>query len=439
MTIAVTPDRARLQSLAELLGEARARTLLLVSPLRDEELHRQHDPLMSPIIWDLGHIAHFEELWLTRNLDGPIEFVEMPGLYNPFEHPRSTRGALPLPALEHCREVMNEIRARVLTRIATVDSEDGNPLLRDGYVYNMVLQHEYQHNETILQTLQLKLGEPYRPARRYHLPSVPAISVSDEMVRFPGGTVEIGTDDRGAAYDNERPRHRVEVRPFFIDAHPVTNGEFLRFMEAGGYTTPDHWSEAGRVWLAESGVRAPKYWYEEDRRWMTRVMDRSAPVDPRHPVSHVCYHEAEAYARWAGKRLPTEIEWEAAASWDPAAGAKRIFPWGDEPASPELANLDQLGFGTAPVGVYPRNVSPIGCYGMIGDVWEWTSSSFGPWPGFEAFPYEEYSAVFFGDDYKVLRGGSWATRPGAIRNTFRNWDYPIRRQIFSGFRCASDA
>jgi iron(II)-dependent oxidoreductase len=229
------------------------------------------------------------------------------------------------------------------------------------------------------------------------------------------------------------------VRPFFIDVHPVTNGEFLRFMEAGGYTTPDHWSEAGRVWLAESGVRAPKYWYEEDRRWMTRVMDRSAPVDPRHPVSHVCYHEAEAYARWAGKRLPTEIEWEAAASWDPAAGAKRIFPWGDEPASPELANLDQLGFGTAPVGVYPRNVSPIGCYGMIGDVWEWTSSSFGPWPGFEAFPYEEYSAVFFGDDYKVLRGGSWATRPGAIRNTFRNWDYPIRRQIFSGFRCASDA
>jgi gamma-glutamyl hercynylcysteine S-oxide synthase len=439
MTIAVTPDRARLQSLAELLGEARARTLLLVSPLRDEELHRQHDPLMSPIIWDLGHIAHFEELWLTRNLDGPIEFVEMPGLYNPFEHPRSTRGALPLPALEHCREVMNEIRARVLTRIATVDSEDGNPLLRDGYVYNMVLQHEYQHNETILQTLQLKLGEPYRPARRYHLPSVPAISVSDEMVRFPGGTVEIGTDDRSAAYDNERPRHRVEVRPFFIDVHPVTNGEFLRFMEAGGYTTPDHWSEAGRVWLAESGVRAPKYWYEEDRRWMTRVMDRSAPVDPRHPVSHVCYHEAEAYARWAGKRLPTEIEWEAAASWDPAAGAKRIFPWGDEPASPELANLDQLGFGTAPVGVYPRNVSPIGCYGMIGDVWEWTSSSFGPWPGFEAFPYEEYSAVFFGDDYKVLRGGSWATRPGAIRNTFRNWDYPIRRQIFSGFRCASDA
>jgi gamma-glutamyl hercynylcysteine S-oxide synthase len=439
MTIAVTPDRARLQSLAELLGEARARTLLLVSPLSDEELHRQHDPLMSPIIWDLGHIAHFEELWLTRNLDGPIEFVEMPGLYNPFEHPRSTRGALPLPALEHCREVMNEIRARVLTRIATVDSEDGNPLLRDGYVYNMVLQHEYQHNETILQTLQLKLGEPYRPARRYHLPSVPAISVSDEMVRFPGGIVEIGTDDRGAAYDNERPRHRVEVRPFFIDAHPVTNGEFLRFMEAGGYTTPDHWSEAGRVWLAESGVRAPKYWYEEDRRWMTRVMDRSAPVDLRHPVSHVCYHEAEAYARWAGKRLPTEIEWEAAASWDPATGAKRIFPWGDEPASPELANLDQLGFGTAPVGVYPRNVSPIGCYGMIGDVWEWTSSSFGPWPGFEAFPYEEYSAVFFGEDYKVLRGGSWATRPGAIRNTFRNWDYPIRRQIFSGFRCARDA
>ena len=151
------------------------------------------------------------------------------------------------------------------------------------------------------------------------------------------------------------------------------------------------------------------------------------------------WYEAEAFARFAGKRLPTEIEWEAAASWDPATGRKRRFPWGDEPASSELANVDQLGFGTAPVGAYRRNVSPIGCYGMIGDVWEWTASDFRPWPGFEAFPYREYSEVFFGDEYKVLRGGSWATRPGAVRNTFRNWDYPIRRQIFSGFRCARDA
>ena len=440
MTIAVGHDRAQLQSIAERLEEARTRTFLLVAPLSDEELHTQHDPLMSPILWDLGHIAHFEELWLTRNLAGPIEFVEMPGLYNPFEHPRSTRGALPLPGLDRCREVMTRIRGRVLARLAATDPDDGNALLRDGYVYHMVLQHEYQHNETILQTLQLKQGEPYSPRARDGLPSMPAgFTPSGRMVRFPGGTVEIGTDDRSEAYDNERPRHVVEVPPFLIDAHPVTNGDYLRFMDAGGYARPEYWSDAGRRWLAESGVEAPKYWYRADGRWLSRVMDCSGPVDPSHPVCHVCWYEAEAFARFAGKRLPTEIEWEAAASWDPVTGRKRRFPWGDEPATRDLANLDQLGFGTAPVGAYQRNLSPIGCYGMIGDVWEWTASDFRPWPGFQAFPYREYSEVFFGDEYKVLRGGSWATRPGAVRNTFRNWDYPIRRQIFSGFRCARDA
>jgi len=162
-------------------------------------------------------------------------------------------------------------------------------------------------------------------------------------------------------------------------------------------------------------------------------------MDPLQPVCHVCYYESEAFARYAGKRLPTEAEWEAAASWDPVTGDRRNYPWGDDPPSGELANVDQLSFGTAPIGTYPANVSPIGCRGMIGDVWEWTASDFLAYPGFQSFPYPEYSEAFFGSEYKVLRGGSWATRPGAIRNTFRNWDYPIRRQIFSGFRCARDA
>ena len=439
MTTTVAPDRALLQSMAERLDEARARTFLLVAPLSDEELHTQHDPLMSPVLWDLGHIAHFEELWLTRNLDGPIEFVEMPGMYNPFEYPRSTRGALPLPGFDECRAIMDEIRGRVLARMPATDLDDGNPLLRDGYVYRMVLQHEYQHNETMLQTLQLKLGAPYSPAARFDLPSAPPPRPSaGDMVRFPGGAVEIGTGDRSEAYDNERPRHVVEVRPFLIDVNPVTNGDFLAFIAAGGYAKPEYWSDGGRRWLAESGTQAPKYWFFDQGSWMTRVMDRAGAVDPRHPVCHVSWYEAEAFARFARKRLPTEIEWEAAASWDPATGRKRAFPWGDEPCTRDLANVDQLGFGTAPVGAYQYNLSPIGCYGMIGDVWEWTASDFRPWPGFVAFPYPEYSQVFFGDEYKVLRGGSWATRPGAVRNTFRNWDYPIRRQIFSGFRCARD-
>ncbi|MBA3555161.1 MAG: ergothioneine biosynthesis protein EgtB [Gemmatimonadales bacterium] len=436
----VAPSRTDPQLVAEQLREARARTLLLVAPLTDDELRLQHDPLMSPILWDLGHIAHFEELWLTRNLDGPIEFVEMPGMYNPFEYPRSTRGALPLPGLRESRAILDDIRGRVLARLAAGIADGANPLVRDGFVYRMVLQHEYQHNETILQTLQLKQGRPYTPQTRYELPKAPAGHPADlgEMARFPGGVVEIGTDDRSAAYDNERPRHRAELAPFRMDVNPVTNGDFLTFIADGGYEKREYWSEAGWRWLSESGARAPKHWTLGDEGWVTRVMDREAPVDPSHPVCHVCWYEAEAFARFAGKRLPTEIEWEAAASWDPATGTKRTYPWGEAPADRHLANVDQLGFGTAPVGAYPRNLSPIGCYGMIGDVWEWTASDFGPWPGYESFPYKEYSEVFFGSEYKVLRGGSWATRPGAVRNTFRNWDYPIRRQIFSGFRCARD-
>jgi len=433
---AVHSAAASRQEIASLLTEARDRTLLLISSLSDEDLHQQHDALMSPIIWDVGHIAHFEELWLTQNLDGPIEFSEMPGLYNPFEHPRATRASLALPTLTAMMERLAEIRSRVLDRLETVEFDDRNPLLRDAYVYHMVLQHEYQHNETILQTLQLKKGEPYRAPRARKFAK--RRSRRKEMLPFPGGRVTIGTDDRSAAYDNERPRHQIELRPFLIDRYPVTNGRYLEFMADKGYERSEFWSEGGRLWLAETGANSPKYWTRDGNRWMTRTMDLSRVVDSDRPVSHVCYYEAEAFAKWDGKRLPTEFEWEAAASWDPSASKARAFPWGDAEADSRLANIDQLSFDTAPVGTFDENVSPIGCYGMIGDVWEWTSSDLHGYPGYESFPYKEYSEEFFGPDYKILRGGSWATRPGAIRNTFRNWDYPIRRQIFSGFRCAQD-
>jgi iron(II)-dependent oxidoreductase len=425
------------QEIADLLTEARARTLLLISVLSDEDLHQQHDPLMSPIIWDVGHIAHFEELWLTQNLDGPIEFSEMPGLYNPFEHPRATRAALALPTLADMTKRLREIRGRVLDRLNSVEFDDENPLLRGAYVYHMVLQHEYQHNETILQTLQLKKGEPYRAPRQIvfaaRAPAWP------EMVSFGGGRVSIGTNDRSAAYDNERPEHMIDLRPFQIDRYPVTNGQYLEFMGNGGYARDEFWSDAGWRWKAEARAMSPKYWGRTGDGWATRTMDITRPVDPSRPVCHVCYYEAEAFASWAGKRLPTEFEWEVAASWNPSMERAQCFPWGDSPADTSCANVDQLAFDTAPICTFDRNVSPLGCYGMIGDVWEWTSSEFGAYPGFQSFPYKEYSEEFFVPEYKVLRGGSWATRPGAIRNSFRNWDYPIRRQIFSGFRCAQDA
>jgi gamma-glutamyl hercynylcysteine S-oxide synthase len=426
------------QQLAARLEEARTRTLQLLEPLTDEDLHVQHDPLMSPIIWDLGHIAHFEQLWLVRNLDGPVEFGEMPGIFNPFENPRRVRGTLRLPSLEECRNLMAEIRSAVLERMSDVTFDEDNELLRDGYVYEMVLQHEYQHNETILQTLQLKQGMPYRAPRAYTPPAGRSPTDRGAMARFSGGVVRVGTDDRTAAYDNERPAHEVEIAPFSIDVYPVTNGDYLDFMRASGYERRDLWSDAGWDWRNEAEVDAPKYWMRDGDQWCVRVMDCVTSVDADLPVCHVCYHEAEAFARFAGKRLPTEQEWEVAAGWDPGTRCMRGFPWGDEAVTPQLANVDQLSFATAPGGAYERNWSPLGCYGMIGDVWEWTSSDFLPYPGYRMFPYPEYSEVFFGSEYKVLRGGSWATRPGAIRNTFRNWDYPIRRQIFAGFRCARD-
>lgn len=423
--------------ICERLTEARARTLLLLSSLTDADLRTQHDRLMSPILWDLGHIIHFEELWLTQNVVGAIQLSEMPGLYNPFEHSRATRAALPIPRLAELVHTAAAIRTKALKMLQRVDLESAHPLLANGYVYNMVLQHEYQHNETMLQTLQLKTGIPYSPPR-IALPPAADVAGLDRMIRVQAGIYPTGTDDRTSAYDNERPRHTVTVADYEIDAAPVTNGAYAEFVADGGYTREELWSEDGHAWLGDSHAIAPKYWSLHDDGWTTRCMDIVAPLALDHPVCNVCYYEADAYARWAGKRLPTEQEWEIAASWNPHTGSAQRFPWGDAEPSAILANVDQLIFGTTPVGAFPHNVSPLGCYGMIGDVWEWTGSAFTGYDEFAPFPYPEYSQVFFGNEYRVLRGGSWATRPGAVRNTFRNWDYPIRRQIFAGFRCARD-
>lgn len=427
--------------LRDRLREARERTLQLVAPLSDPDLTRQHSPLMSPIVWDLGHIAHFEEVWLLENIDGEGSATEgLRGIYDAFRHPRISRDRLPLPDRATCLDYLADVRRAVLRKMERIDRRADTPLLRGGYVFNMVLQHEYQHNETILQTLQLMEGEPYSGfggdwcgEGQRNQPG------TDAMVHFTGGQVSVGTDDRSQAYDNERPRTRLRVNPFRIDRHPVDNAAFIDFIAAGGYHTDGHWSKDGLAWRAGERAEAPLFWFRRDGVWWTRTMGREVPVDPALPVCHVSWYEADAFARRAGKRLPTEVEWEVAASWDPVGERALLYPWGDESHAPCPANLDAARPGPAPPGSHPGNVSPLGCYGMIGDVWEWTSSRFLPYPGFQAFPYPEYSEVFFGDEYRVLRGGSWATRPGAIRNTFRNWDYPQRRQIFSGFRCASDA
>jgi iron(II)-dependent oxidoreductase len=265
----------------------------------------------------------------------------------------------------------------------------------------MLLAHEHQHNETMLQLLQMV--ESYEPVEVDGAAAAEPVSEGPEMVRVDGGVHEIGAPAEGFAYDNERPRHQVELASFWIDRTPVTNGAYIEFIE-------------------DTGAEPPMYWERDGDAWTRTVMGRSEEVEPRLPVIHVSWHEADAFARWAGKRLPTESEWEAA-----AAGATR-----------ERANLDQLSFGCAPAGAYGDAPSDCGAVQMLGDVWEWTSSDFTGYPGFKAFPYPEYSEVFFGDEHKVLRGGAWASRRDVIRASFRNWDLPVRRQIFSGIRCARD-
>jgi len=422
------------------LTSARERTLGLVRPLPEAELLRQHSPLMSPLAWDLAHIANYEEQWLLRALGEPnVTGPEVDLLYDAFRHPRAGRSELPLFSPARALDYLAQVRERVLaclTRLEVqgLESGPGDPrLLREGFVFGMVAQHEQQHAETLCATLQL-MRWPYRPEAP---PAPRGPEGSDAAVQrlIPGGPFWMGSDAPWA-YDNERPRHRREVPSFFIDAHPVTNRAFAAFIHDGGYDDPRLWSQAGWAHRQAEALEAPLFWKREGRDFVRRRFGFIEPVPPDEPVQHVCWYEADAFARWRGCRLPTEEEWERAAA---GPGDGREQPWGASPAEASRANLGQRHFGPAGVGAYPAGASAEGVSGLLGDVWEWTASDFLPYPGFEAFPYREYSEVFHGGEYKVLRGGSWATSPVAIRNSFRNWDFPIRRQIFAGFRCAHDA
>jgi gamma-glutamyl hercynylcysteine S-oxide synthase len=327
---------------------------------------------------------------------------ELGRYYDAIESPRRIRGELPILRGDELRSYLDEVRERALEVLDEVDLVSArDPLFAHAFVYEMLLAHEHQHNETMLQLIQMVDG--YEPVEVQTLPE--SQDGGPEMVLVDGGEVEIGAGSRGFAYDNERPRHTVELERFWIDRAPVTNRAYAEF-------------------VGDTGAEPPMYWEPDADGWWTRTaMGRTDPLDPDEPVVHVSWHGAAAFARWAGKRLPTEQEWEAAAE-----GADR-----------EHANLDQLGFGCAGVGAYGDAPSECGAEQMLGDVWEWTSSDFLAYPGFRAFPYPEYSEVFFGDAHKVLRGGSWATRRSVVRTSFRNWDLPERRQIFAGLRCAKDA
>ncbi|MDQ4085559.1 MAG: ergothioneine biosynthesis protein EgtB [Actinomycetota bacterium] len=431
----LSAERLR-EHLAAELARTRRRSAGLTDAVDDDDLVRQHSRLMSPLVWDLAHVGNQEELWLVRDVGGMRPLREdIDHLYDAFKTPRADRPQLPLLGPSEARGYVGEVRDKVLHVLERTPLE-GRRLVDHGFAFGMIVQHEQQHDETMLATHQLRAGAPV-----LHAPPAPdaVAPPARTEVLVPEGRFTMGTSTEPWALDNERPAHPVDVPAFWIDTVPVSNGDYLRFVEDGGYGRPRWWSREGWAYRQRVGLEAPLFWDRDGDRWVRRRFGVVEPVPPDQPVVHVSFHEAEAYAAWAGKRLPTEAEWEKAARFDPATGRSRRFPWGDEDPAAGHANLGQRHLSPAAVGAYPQGASPLGVQQLIGDVWEWTSSPFTAYPGFRPFPYDEYSLVFFGDDYRVLRGGSFGTDAAACRGTFRNWDFAVRRQIFAGFRCARDA
>ena len=373
-TTPLSPDAAQV---LQAMDAVRERTLALVATLSDEQLERVHSPIMSPLVWDLGHIAAYEDLWLGHRY-GNLELLrpELANLYDAFETPRSVRGEIEALGPAEAKAYM----AAVSARTAEVIAERGTG---DGVLCEMVLRHELQHSETMRQTMDIAGLLPAEEQAKMDAP-LTAEETPEGWLQVPSGTFSMGAGTDGFAYDNERPRHPVDVRAFAIAQRPVSNASWLHFSEGGGYERREWWSREGWAWKEEYDIAHH------------RSVARS---HPEAPVCHVSWFEADAFARAHGARLPTEAEWERAVTWT-------------QQSDEEVAG--------------------------IGRVWEWTSSPFGGYPGFVAYPYREYSQVFFGEDHRVLRGSSWATHPRVASTTFRNWDLPLRRQIFAGVRLARD-
>lgn len=411
------------------LEAARAQTLALVERISDRDLERVHSPLMSPLVWDLGHIAAFEDLWLAHRLgELPLLRPDLADVYDAFETPRSKRGDLPYLRRADAERYLDAVRARV----------EGLGLRDDDPFVELVARHERQHAETMLATIALAGLPDWCAAGPEPAPApAPGSTPSGlELIDLPAASFVLGADDGGFAYDNERPAHRVEIPAFAIGRVAVTNRDWQRFIDDGGYHRPEWWSPTGWEWRRGEQVERPLHWLGDGRE--RRLCD-VGEIAPDGPVVHVSCHEADAFARSRGLRLPTEAEWELAATFDPAGATKRTWPWGEDPPTAAEANLiESANFAPVAVGAPAAGAAPCGALGMIGDVWEWTASPFTPYPGFSAHPYREYSEVFFGGDYRVLRGGSFATSALVATPTFRNWDHPHRRQIFSGLRVAGD-
>ena len=418
------------------LQQCRRGTFKLFTDIDYDTFCRQAHPDFSPVGWHLGHIAYTEDLWLLQRCAGlkPV-FPEYHQLFAADILPKKQR--VFLPTLPEVELYLDAVRKKVLDylEVAPIDEQER--------LWRFIIQHESQHCETVAFVLQMQRNKEEESSATHLVTDLTDLrDVTDRRkkkegrliadyqlpmtdspaIEIPGGEFYMGSD-AAEALDNERSRHLCYLEAYSIDRYPVTCLQYRDFMESGGYQNPDWWSADGWKWLQSAKVSRPLYWSEN-------------PAFNNHPVCGVSWYEAEAYCNFTGKRLPSEAEWEKAASWDPTNQTYRIYPWGEEQPNGSLCNHGNNIASTSPVDAFPKGASAAGCYDMLGNVWEWTASTFDAYPGFESYPYRGYSQVYFDGEHRVLKGGSWATFPQALRSTFRNWYYPGVRQIIAGFRCA---
>ena len=426
-------------ALVRMVQDTRERTLELVTDLEEAQFEVPLLALVNPFRWELGHVTFFYEMFLLQLLGQtkPL-LVGAEDLYDSFKIDHDDRWSLPLPSRQQTLEYMQRVLDAVVERL-----QGHAPSAQETYLSLLSVLHEDMHGEALTymrQTLSYpapQLGCP--PAAQLWGP------LPGDVV-IPGGTFYLGaTPDQPFVFDNEKWAHPVEVAPFRIARAPVTNAEFAAFVEEGGYQRRQWWSSQGWVWRTKTQAPHPLYWQRDGQGWLRQHFDTLVPLEPHAPLAHATWYEAEAYCHWAGRRLPTEAEWEMAASAEPTpdgtgiTGRKRRYPWGDEPPTPERANLDTHFLGCVDVAAFPGGDSAFGCRQMAGNVWEWTESAFYPFPGYLVdYPYREYSAPWFGYR-KVLKGGAWATRSRLAYNTYRNFFPPARNDVYAGFRtCARE-
>ena len=422
-------------AIANELARARQFNLDLLSQVPEELSNRVLHPDFRPLRWHMGHVGMFESwMILEQAKGGQPPDKELARIYST-EYPRSELHDL--PPMETALSFSAAVRDEVLAYLDTVDLDAEHQLTRNGYIFHNVITHEYQHTETIAYLLQhASLEFEQQPQIENS-----ASPYAPEAVMIPGGEYAVGRqlEEPLFSYDNEWPRHKVKLTDFLLNDSPSTNSDFLEFLSAGGYERKELWSDAGWRWRNETEADKPFYWRPEGNGdWIQKTITGSIPLPLSHPVTLISFHEAQAFANFNGMRLPTEAEWEVAASWDPQQGRQLLYPWGDRNPPPADARHGQPLGWTEPAGKR-RNRSPLGLYDMIGNIWEWTSTPFDGYPGFKPFPYPGYSEVWFDGLHQVVRGGCFVTGAPMLRATFRNWFYPRTRERFIGVRLARDA